>query len=892
MSQYNLDKIFNPKAVAVIGATDTYLTAGRAVMTNLIDGKFKGPIFPIHPHKTEILGIKAYTSLEDVHEPIDLAVICTAIKVVPDIIEDCIRHEIGGAVILSAGGKETGSEGAALEERIKELTRNSGLRLIGPNCIGITSASSNLNASFMRSMPRPGNLAFIAQSGAICSIILDYAAQENIGFSHFISIGSTIDVDFGDLIDYLGNDVNVSSILLYIEGLTRQRKFMSAARAVSRIKPIIVLKSGRSSAGARAAQSHTGSMAGEDAFYEAAFKRAGIVRVNILEDLFGCAELLSKQKPPQGPNLAIITLAGGLGVMAADYLSDYGLEPVKLEPETMDRLNQILPPFWSHDNPVDITGAANLQGFQGSIDICSEADEIDAVLVIYTPSGLFSSEDFAQCVAEVMAKRKSPVFAVMPGGLDIEKGRHYLNEKGIPTFPTPEGAIRAFWFLYTYHRNLTMLQEVPRELSSPMQIKTSEAGALIQDVMDEGRLLMTEYESKMLLNAYGIPTNQTRLAYTIDRAVIEARRLDYPVVAKINSQTISHKSDAGGIKLDLRNADEVIDAYLDIESSVRAYDSKAHFGGVTIQQMIKGKGYEVILGSKQDDSFGPILLFGMGGIMTEIIKDRAVGLPPLNRLLARRMIEETKVYHLLKGYRGQAPANLELLEEIMVRLSQLVTDFPEISELDINPLFLVDDRAYALDARVVLKSSEKRAPLHLVISPYPTHFENEVRSKSGHPFFIRPIRPEDAPLLVDLVEGLSERSLFQRFKGDLEGIEPDIIARLTQIDYDRGLALVALDQAVDKKYMVGVARYLGDPDGREAEASIVVRDEWQGRSIGAMLFEQMLRAAKLQGYEKIWGYALRENQGMIELAERTGARIIPGENPKQVKLLVDLKSWK
>ena len=479
----------------------------------------------------------------------------------------------------------------------------------------------------------------------------------------------------------------------------------------------------------------------------------------------------------------------------------------------------------------------------------------------------------------------------MPGGLDIEKGRHYFNQKGIPTYPTPEGAIRAFFFLYTYHRNLTMLQEVPRELSSPMQIKTSEAGAHIREVMAEGRLLMTEYESKVLLNAYGIPTNQTRLAHTIDQAVIEARSLGYPVVAKINSQTITHKSDAGGIKLDLRNADEVIDAYLEIESSVRAYDPKAHFGGVTIQQMIKGKGYEVILGSKQDNSFGPILLFGMGGIMTEIIKDRAVGLPPLNRLLARRMIEETKVYQLLKGYRGQAPANLDLLEEIMVRLSQLVTDFPEISELDINPLLLVDDRAYALDARVVLKPSEKKAPLHLVISPYPAHFEKEVRSKSGHPFFIRPIRPEDAPLLVDLIEGLSERSLYHRFKGDLEGIEPDIIARLTQIDYDRGLALVALDRAFDKKHIVGVARYHGDPDGREAEASIVVRDEWQGRSIGAMLFEQMLHAAKLQGYEKVWGYALKENQGMIELAERTGASIIPAENPQQVKLMVDLNSW-
>ena len=888
MSQYNLDKIFNPRAMAVIGASDRRFSAGWAVMNNIIEGNFKGQVFPINPNKTEILGLKAYPSLDEVKEQIDLAVICTAIQTVPDIIETCIRKRIGGAVILSAGGRETGAEGTVLEERIKQLIRQSGLRLIGPNCIGITSASSNLNASFMRSMPGKGNLAFIAQSGAICSIILDYAVQENIGFSHFISIGSTIDVDFGDLIDYLGNDTNVSSILLYIEGLNNQRKFMSAARAVSRIKPIIALKSGRSAAGARAAQSHTGSMAGQDAFYEAAFKRAGIVRVNMLEDLFGCAELLSKQKPPRGSNVAIITLAGGLGVMAADYLADYGLEPAKLKPETFEKINKVLPPFWSHDNPIDTTGAASLEGFRCCIDICSEADEIDAVLVIFTPSGLFSSEDFSQCVADVMTKRKNPIFAIMPGGLDTEKGRQFLNQKGISTYLTPEAAIRAFYFLNIYQRNKAMLQEVPRELSSLIQFQTSEARTLVQDVLAGGRNLMTEYESKLLLNAYGIPINQTRLAPTMGRAVIEARRLGYPVVAKIHSYTVTHKSDAGGIKLDLRNADEVIDAFLAIESSIRAYDSKAHFGGVTIQQMARGKGYEVILGSKQDEGFGPVLLFGMGGIMTETIKDMSFGLPPLNRLLARRMIEETKVYQLLKGYRGQAPANLELLEEIMVRLSHLVADFPEISELDINPLFLMDDKAYALDARVVLKSSEKKAPLHLVISPYPAQYESEIQSKSGQRLFIRPIRPEDAPLLVDLVEGLSERSLYHRFKGNIMGIEPDIIARLTQIDYDRSLALVALDRAESQKRIIGVARYFGDPDGREAEVAIVVRDEWQGQSIGAVLFEQLLRAAKNQGYGKVWGYAFKENKGMIELAERSGALIIPEANTLLVKISVDL----
>ncbi|MBU2547262.1 MAG: GNAT family N-acetyltransferase [Proteobacteria bacterium] len=890
MSQYNLDKILKPGAVAVVGATDRPFSVGRAVVHNLQTGGFHGPIYPINPRRDEILGLKALPSLGAIGRPTDLAVICTAIETVPGIIEECAAAGIGGAVILSAGGKEIGARGQAIEDEITRAARQARIRLIGPNCVGIASSAVGMNASFVHSMPLPGNLAFVAQSGAVCSIVLDYAIQEHIGFSHFIAIGSMIDVDFGDLIDYFGNDPEVGSILLYIEGVTNPRKFLSAARAVSRVKPIVVLKSGRSSAGAKAAQSHTGSLAGEDSVYDAAFKRAGIVRVNMLEDLFGCAELMAKQTPPNGSNLAIVTLAGGLGVMVADYLADYGLEPAELRPETFKKIDEQCPSIWSHANPIDMTGMATLEGFRNVISICAEAEEIDAQVIISVPNGLFSSEVFAGSVAETIQKARRPAFVVMPGGEEMEAGRDILNKAGLPTYASPEAAVRAFHYMYTYSRNLRMLQEVPRELASPIRFDREEARRLVDQIMGEGRGLMTEFESKRLLASYGIPTNQTELAETVVEAVVLARQMGYPVAAKVNSLTVTHKSDAGGIRLDLRNSDDVIDAFEQIEQSVAAYDPQAHFGGVTIQRMVQDKGYEVIIGSKHDSDFGPVILFGMGGVMTELIGDRSIGLPPLNRLLARRMIEETRVYRLLKGFRGRPPANLDLLEEILVRLSQLVMDFPEISELDVNPLLLTAADAYALDARVVLKPSARPAPWHMAISAYPAEYENRFKTRNGHDLFIRPIRPEDAPLLSGFFNSLSEETVYLRFLRHMKVLDQDTLARYTQIDYDRDLALVAFDESVDRPVIVGVARYFGHPDGEEAEFAIVVGDDWQGQTVGAGLLALALQAAKRQGFKRAWGLALREANGMIEMAEKSGAVVTPVENGSKVKLSIDLSA--
>ena len=889
MSLYRLDNIFKPKSVAVIGATDRPKTVGRALVNNLIEGGFEGVIYPVNPKKKEVLGLEAYPSLSDIGKPVDMAVISTPIATVPDIMEECARLGIGGAIIISAGGKEVGPEGEAIEARIAEIAHAGKVRVVGPNCLGVISLASKLNASFGPTMPLPGNLAFISQSGAVCTAVLDYALKEKVGFSYFISIGSMLDVDYGDLIDYLGNDPNVSSILLYVEMVNNHRKFMSAARAVSRVKPIVVLKSGRSAAGAKAAQSHTGSLAGEDAVYDAAFKRAGIVRVDTLGDMFGCSELMSKVNLPKGPNLAIITNAGGPGVMTADYLAGFGIDPAPLSKETLDKISAVSPYFWSKNNPIDLTGAATPDTFKQVIQICKEANEFDAALFMTPPQAMFSAEDFARMLAAELKLDDFPFFAVWLGGQEMEAGKRIMNEAGVPTYLTPEEAIRAFHYMYMYGRNLKALQEVPRETAGELLVDRGVAAEIIHNVLSNGRSLLTEDESKRVMVAYGIPVNETVVATTAEEAVRLARKMGYPVASKVHSLTLTHKSDAGGVRLDLRNADEVIDAFEGIEASVKAFDPGADFGGVTVQKMIAEKGHEVIIGSKMDPDFGPVILFGEGGIMTEVYKDRAIGLPPLNRALARRMIEETKVYKILKGYRNIPPANLDLLEEVLIRLSMLVTDFPEIVELDVNPLLLTPRNAFALDARIVVQKARKPAPLHLAISPYPAEYEITAKTKSGRELFIRPIRPEDAPLMLDLFDKMSEKSRFNRFLRHVPVLPRDILVRFTQIDYDRDLALVALDLSGEKPVMVGVTRLEGDPDGIEAEMAVVVGDPWHGQGVGELLMKLGIRAASRRGLKKAWGIVLPENTGMLTLAEHGGGIIEPIEGGKKMKVYFDLE---
>ena len=891
MGIYNLDKIFKPESIAVVGASKKEGSIGSVLVENLIQGGFQGKVFPVNPKYSDIHGLKAYSSIADTDTQVDLAIIATPIATVPEIVKDCVAKNVGGAIIISAGGKEVGPQGEDIEKKIEWEAWKGGLRIIGPNCLGIISPHRNLNASFASMMPEKGKLAFISQSGAICSAILDLSPKENIGFSYFVSIGSMVDVDFGDLIDYLATDPQVSSILLYIESLSNFRRFMSAARAASRLKPIVVLKSGRSPAGTRAAASHTGAMAGEDIVYDAAFKRAGIVRVNTIGELFDCAELMAKQPHPSGPRLAIVTNAGGPGVMAADALSYYGLEPASLQDDTIEKLNAVLPAQWSHANPIDILGDASPERYTEAVKICIEARELDGVLAVLTPQAMTDPTAVANGLARISKSRRYPLFAAWMGGTEVEKGTEILNRAEIPTYGTPEQAIRAFIYMHEYSRNLESLQEIPPKLTKTLKFDRNRAQNIIHQGSEAEESTLTELQSKEVLAAYGLPVNRTEVATSAEEAVQLGREMGYPLAMKILSPEIVHKTEANGIKLDLRTETEVAEAFREVTEKARDHNPEANILGVTLQPMITQVDYEILLGAKKDQNFGPVILFGMGGIFTEIVKDRTIGLPPLNVCLARRLMEETKVYTLLKGYRNRTPANMELLEEMILRLSQLVIDFPEILELDMNPVVVTNGKPVAVDARMLLEPAVRPSPLHLVISPYPEQYESHEVTSAGVAVFIRPIKPEDAPLLTELFDTLSPTTIYYRFFGPLKGLPHSMLVRFTQVDYDREIDMVALEKTNgDRERMVGTARVMSDPDGKRAEFAILVGDPWQGKGVGAKLLERCLAIAKERGIETVWGIVLHENTGMQALARKLGFKVSRSDEPGELELTIDLKS--
>jgi acetyltransferase len=871
MSQYNLNRIFNPRHVAVVGASEKAGTIGNALIRNLIDGRFSGTVLPVNPKYQSIRGQACVGSVSALEIGVDLAIIATPMHSVVDIVGECVEKKVGGAVIISAGGKEIGEAGREIEGSIRRIANDGGLRIVGPNCMGIIRPAVNLNASFASEMPVAGNLAFVSQSGAICTAILDLALKERIGFSHFVSIGSMLDVDFGDMIDYLGNDPSAKSILLYIESLTNFRKFMSAARSVSRIKPIIVLKSGRSPAGARAAASHTGAMAGEDAVYDAAFKRAGIVRVDTIEELFDCAELMAKQPRPRGPRLAILTNGGGPGVMATDTLAYHGQQPAPLDPETLQALDAFLPDFWSRGNPIDILGDASAKRFDRALTICFNSKNLDGVLVILAPQALTDPLSVAETLAAAIQERRFPVFACWMGGKCIATAVDVLNAAGIPTYDTPERAVRAFLYMVEYARNLEMLLEVPPKIAGNMAFDQEKARRLITAAPDQG--FMSESDSHEILTAYGMPMIRTQIAATEAQAVRVARELGYPVVMKLHSPDITHKTDAGGVRLDLRGDADAGEAYRQIVSSARQYKPDARIEGVTIQPYFSSPDYEILLGAKRDPNFGPVILFGMGGIYTEVLKDRSLGLPPMNRLLARRLMQETKAYFLLQGYRNRPAADMQRLEEMIIRLSQLLIDFPDIAELDMNPVLIKDGKPVAVDARILVAPLAVPSSLHLVIGPYPEEDESHMVSVDGRRIFVRPVKPEDSPLFTAFFKTLSPTTIYYRFFGALKELNPEMLARFTQIDYDREIALVAIDEESETDSMLGVARIIGDADGKTGEFAVLVGDVWQGKGIGGNLLEKCLSIAEKQGFKTVHGLVLKENRNMLALGKKLGFSI-------------------
>ncbi|MCX6667650.1 MAG: bifunctional acetate--CoA ligase family protein/GNAT family N-acetyltransferase [Euryarchaeota archaeon] len=887
MGVENLDYIFKPKSIAVIGASNTVGSAGYRVFRNLVGSGYEGVVYPVNPKYESIQGVQAYPSVKDVPKAVDLAIISTPAQTVLDVVEQCGKKGIKGILIISAGFKEIGAEGIALEKKLLDIKEKYGLRIIGPNCVGFVVPYLNLNATFIGSMPERGNIALFSQSGAVCGAILDWAQASKVGFSSFVSVGSMLDVDYGDLIDYFGMDIHTRSIVLYVESITDAKKFMSATKSFARAKPIIVIKSGRFKEGAKAASSHTGAMAGEDAIYEAAFRRAGIVRVNNIEDLFNCSSILAKQPRPPGRNIAIITNAGGPGVLATDSVIEKGGALAKLSDETMEKLNKVLPPTWSHGNPVDIIGDGDEERYQKAIEICLEDKNIDGLLILCVPQVVANPDKLAERLIDLSRKTTKPIITSFMGEASVIHARQILNTNNIPTYDTPDAAVESYMYLYHYQRHLEQLYETPEELN----IKTPAHKETIKKILDvaekEKRDLLSEMESKTFLELYGIKTTKPHVAETEDKAAQLAEKIGYPVVMKIHSLQITHKSDVGGVVLDLRCKEDVKKTFKEMVKRAKEKAPDAKILGVTIQKMIKTHGYELIMGSKKDPVFGSVILFGLGGIYTELFKDRAIGFPPLNQVLAQRIIEKTRAYELLKGFRGLPPVNMTKVEETLVNFSQLIIDYPEIKEIDINPLIASGDELIAVDARIILDKNWKDKP-HLIIMPYPTKYVKTVKLKDGTEVLFRPIKPEDELLWLDMFQTFSQETVRFRFFRILKDTPHEMRTRYCNIDYDREIAIVAEVKEKDKRRFLGVTRVILKPGSTdEAEYALVVTDKWQRLGLGSEFIDYIIEIAKDKKVKKLYGVVLKDNVPMLTLCREKNFKITEGD-PGEYEVEYDL----
>ena len=872
-----LDAIFTPHSVAVVGATERMGSVGRSVVWSLVSSPFGGTVYPVSEKRASVLGIKAYPHVADIPEPVDLAVIVTPATSVPAVVSECAEAGVRGIIVISAGFKEHGEHGIELERQIMERLRGTGIRLIGPNCLGVMNPISGLNATFAPHIARPGNVAFISQSGALCTAVLDWCQREMVGFSAFVSVGSMLDVGWGDLIDYLGNDPRTHSIVMYMESVGDARAFLSAAREVSLNKPVIVIKAGRTQAAAHAAASHTGSLTGSDEVLEAAFRRCGVLRVQTIGDLFYMAEVLAKQPRPHGPNLAVVTNAGGPGVLAADSVITNGGQLAELTAKSMDALNELLPPHWSHNNPVDVLGDALPDKYAKVLDIVSQDANVNGILAILCPQGMSDPTQTAEHLKAYAQNTGKPVIASWMGGPEMVAGVDILHRAGIPTYPFPDTAAKVFCYMWRYSYNLRGLYETPvLRAESEKGPDRAYAEHIVQRVRQSGRTILTEVESKELLAAYGLPVVETLVALKESEAVEHAEKIGYPVVLKLFSETITHKTDVGGVQLNLRDASAVRAAYQQIERSVREKAGAVHFAGVTVQPMVKLDGYEVIVGSSVDPQFGPVLLFGTGGQLVEVFKDRSLALPPLNTTLARRMIEQTRVYEALQGVRGRKAIDLTALEELLVRFSQLVVEQPWIREIDINPLLASPQRLLALDARVVVYDRQTKAEdlPRLAIRPYPIQHVKPWSLKNGEPVVIRPIRPEDEPLLIRLHQALSERTVYLRYFQPLKLSQRTAHERLTRIcfiDYDREMALVVERKNADGTPEIIAIGRLSKLRGRnDAELAVLVDDRYQHLGMGTELYRRLIAVARDEKLERVVSTILSENREMLAICQKLG----------------------
>ncbi len=879
MPAHYLQPLLAPRSVALVGATERPGALGDIVYRNLAAGIGAArpeALFAVNPKHRRIREAPAYASLTRLPKAVDVAVIATPARVVPQVIAEAGAAGIRAAVVLSSGFREIGPQGAALEEQVLAAAKKGGVRLLGPNCLGIMRTDTGLNATFARTPALPGRLALVSQSGAICGAILDWAQGADIGFSSVVSLGGAADVDFGEVLDFLVADERTDAILLYVEGIRNARRYVSALRAAARVKPVVALKVGRYAAGSQAASSHTGALVGSDAVFDAALRRAGTVRVKTYTQLFAAARVLAAFPPggrfPGGDRLAIVTNGGGPGVIAADSAAESGVVLASLSPLTVKRLNEKLPAQWSRGNPIDIIGDAPAERFRDATAAALEDPGVDAVLAMYSPVAVTAPEAAARAVGEAAAASRKPVLGAWLGDINPGKSRAFLEAQGIPNFYTPENAVEAFSFLGQYRRNQAQLYEVPSASSPEGSYREDRdaAQAILRKALSQKRTLLTEAEAKALLAAFGLPVPRTVVARTREEAIAAARDIGFPAVLKIHSPDITHKSDVGGVRLDLQNEAMVGSAFDEMLRNVKSLQPAARIEGVAVQPMLRfAHAREVLVGVATDPVFGPVVSFGAGGVAVEAVRDTAVALPPLNESLARELMQRTRVQRLLAGYRDVPPVDAQALAAILCGVSRMVSALPWLREMDLNPVLAHPGGAVIADARVAI-DPQRIAPLprygHMAIHPYPAELEGEVTIKGGTKVTIRPIRPEDVEREKRFFDGLSERSRYQRFMQYLPQLPPRMLARFTQLDYDRELALVAVHEGE----FIGVGRFAPNADGATAEFALVVADAWQGKGLGRILLQRLKDEARKAGYQALYGNIMEANREMLDLALRLG----------------------
>jgi acetyltransferase len=892
MSVRNLDRLFHPASIAVIGASNRAHSVGAMVMRNLLDAGFEGPILPVNPKHSAVCGVLAYRDVSALPLIPDLAVICTPAVTVPGLIGTLGEAGTRAAVVLSAGLREAKDEtGQSLSAQMLQKARPHLLRIVGPNCLGMVNSASKVNASFSPTSARAGDIAFITQSGAIATAVLDWAEPRGIGFSSFLSIGDAADVDAGDLLDYLGSDPGTRAILLYLEQITSSRKFMSAARAAARNKPVILIKAGRGTEGAAAAASHTGALAGSDEVYDAAIRRSGMLRVDTIQDLFNAAETLGRGRPKPGDPLTVLTNGGGAGVMAADALASRNGKLTVLSGDLVKGLDGVLPGTWSRRNPIDIIGDAPVERYVAALKAVLAAPELQTVLLIQAPTAIVPSVEIARAVAPLISGSERTVLTCWLGDATAAAARRICAEADISTFDTPEAAVAAHMQMVAFRRNQDTLMELPASVPEEFTPDPTAASVIIDKAIAEERPVLSEPEAKAVLSAFGIPVVETRIARDIGHAKILARELGYPVALKVLSPEITHKSDIGGVALDLESDSALEAAGEGMYRRLSELRPDAHLEGFTVQTMARrADAFELIVGGRDDPVFGPVILFGEGGTAVEVIADRAIDLPPLNMALAANLIDRTRISSLLRGYRDRPGADRNAIAVTLIKVAQLMIDLPEVAELDINPLIADSGGVLALDARMRVGQAEKGGLDRLSIRPYPKNLEEKL-TLGDRALLLRPIRPEDEPQHYDFLSRLSPEDVRFRFFASVQNLPHSQMARFTQIDYEREMAFVATAAKEDgAPETLGVVRTITDPDNDKADFAIIVGSEMKGQGLGAALLDKMIAYCRNRGTGELVGQVMADNRPMLGLAKSRGFRPYPCDSFDTVEVRLDMRT--